>query len=328
MTKKILITGCAGFIGFHVAKSLLKNNIIYGVDNLNSYYDVNEKNLRIKILKKTNKKNFFFFKKNLNSVSFLEKLFEKFKFEYILHFAAQPGVRYSLINPDSYIKNNVNAFVKLIHLSAKYKIKHFIYSSSSSVYGLNKKLPADTTDSVDHPMSLYAATKRSNELIAHSYSCVFNLPTTGLRFFSVYGPHGRPDMAIYKFTKKIFNNKKIELYNYGLHKRDLNYIDYVVDFINKIIDEIPKKNKFLKLKVNNSIYPFKIYNVASGKNYSTLDVVNKISVILKKKAKIKKIALQKGEAVNTLGKRDKYYKVPIVSLENGLERFINWFLNK
>ena len=215
MMKTVLITGVAGFIGYHLAEKLLKSksHFVVGVDNLNNYYDVNLKNSRIKILKKFSK--FKFIKLDIKKDKELKKIFKKYKPKYIVNLAAQAGVRYSLENPKLYLESNIVGFFNLLDLSKIYKVKHFVYASTSSVYGANQKQPFRESDTADHPIQFYAATKRSNEIMAHSYSHLYNIPTTGLRFFTVYGPWGRPDMALFKFVKNILNHKPINVFNFG-----------------------------------------------------------------------------------------------------------------
>ena len=240
---KILITGSAGFIGFHVCKTFLKNNYsVCGIDNLNDYYDVKLKKDRTNFLK--NKfKNYKFIKIDISNKKSLEKLFKIKRFDTVINLAAQAGVRYSIKNPDAYVKSNLQGFCNLIELSTKYKIKHFVYASTSSVYGMNQKQPLSEKDNVDHPIQFYAATKRSNELIAHAYSHLFNLPTTGLRFFTVYGPWGRPDMALFLFTKNILKNKPIEIFNNGDHIRDFTYVDDVAKSVFYVSKKKTKKKQ-------------------------------------------------------------------------------------
>ena len=237
---KILVTGCAGFIGFHLSNYLLKNNYdIIGIDNLNKYYDVNLKKNRLKLLK--NYKNFQFIKFDLINKSKLDTIIKKYNIKYIIHLAAQAGVRYSLKNPKTYFKNNLEVFFNIIESSREKKIKHLIFASTSSVYGENKKFPSNEYDNTNNPISLYAATKKSNEILAYAYSSTYKLPSTALRFFTVYGPFGRPDMALFKFTKNILENKKIELYNNGYHSRDFTYIDDIVEGIVSVIKKPKKK---------------------------------------------------------------------------------------
>ncbi|MDA9663219.1 NAD-dependent epimerase/dehydratase family protein [bacterium] len=315
---KILITGTAGFIGFSLAKFLLKKKYnIIGCDVQNNYYDVKLKKSRLNILKKNKK--YFHFRKDLSKRQDIEKIFEKFKITAVIHLAAQPGVRYSITNPDAYVKSNLNSFVNLIDISAKKKIKNFIYASSSSVFGNQKKLPYSENDRTDFPESLYAATKKSNELIAHSYSSLYKMRTTGIRFFTIYGPWGRPDMAYFKFTKNILNNKIIEIYNKGEHSRDFTYIDDAVLGIYKI----------LKIKSKNSKKLFDIVNIGNNKPEKLKKFVSILENILNKKAKKKYISFQKGDVKKThasikyLTKNFKFK--PKTDLTTGLKKFVNWY---
>ena len=244
----ILVTGAAGFIGFNLASNLLKKKYnVIGIDSFDSYYDVNLKKRRILKLKSYN--NFKFYKIDITNKKKIDKLFSSNNIKYVINLAAQAGVRYSLLNPDSYIKNNIVGFHNILINSVKKKVRHFLYASTSSVYGMNKKIPFQEKDPVDHPIQLYAATKRSNELFAHAYSHLYNLPTTGLRFFTVYGPWGRPDMALFKFTKNIIAGKSIDVFNNGNHVRDFTYIDDIVHSIELLISKAPKKNKKINLQL-------------------------------------------------------------------------------
>ena len=235
---KILVTGAAGFIGMHVAETLLKRGEeIVGVDNLNSYYDVLLKRDRLQALRKY--PNFHFYKFDLSETSKVNELFEAEKFQRVIHLAAQAGVRYSLENPHAYIQSNVVAFTNILEACRKYPVEHLVYASSSSVYGSNQKLPFSTQDNVDHPVSLYAATKKANELMAHAYSHLYKIPTTGLRFFTVYGPWGRPDMAVFIFTRAILAGKPIDVFNYGKMQRDFTYIDDIVTGVLNVADRPP-----------------------------------------------------------------------------------------
>ena len=298
MNKNILVTGCAGFIGYHVTAKLIKNNYkIIGIDNLNNYYDKNLKLSRLKELRKISnkKKNYNFFKVDICNSRKLENLFKKYKFKTILHFAAQAGIRFSLKEPKEYVKSNLLGFFNILDLSKKFKIYHLIYASSSSVYGSNKNLPFNEKDSADHPLQLYAATKRSNELMAHSYSSLYNLPTTGLRFFTVYGPFGRPDMALYKFVRNIIYNKPIEIYNNGKHTRDFTYIDDVTNAVFKLIKIVPKKNmsRLSNLDPSESNAPFRIINIGSNKPIKLLTCIKLIEKIIGKTAIKKFMSAQK-----------------------------------
>ncbi len=329
---KILITGSAGFIGFHVCKIFLKDNYsVYGIDNLNDYYDVKLKKDRTNFLK-NNFKNYKFTKIDISNKKSLDKLFKVNRFDIVINLAAQAGVRYSIKNPDSYVKSNLQGFCNLIELSKNYKIKHFVYASTSSVYGMNQKQPLSEKDNVDHPIQFYAATKRSNELIAHAYSHLFNLPTTGLRFFTVYGPWGRPDMALFLFTKNILKNKPIEIFNNGDHIRDFTYVDDVAKSVFYISKKKPKKNKFIKDKTFPAISsaPFRVLNIGNNKPIKLLEYVKQIELKLKKKSKRKYLPLQKGDIRMTLAENKNIKKLigftPNTSIKFGINKFINWYL--
>ena len=329
---KILITGSAGFIGFHVCKIFLeKNYIVYGLDNLNNYYDINLKKNRIKFLKKNYKK-FNFLKIDLSNKLELKKIFKKNTFSRVINLAAQAGVRYSLKNPDAYVKSNLVGFCNLIELSKKYEIKHFIYASTSSVYGMNKKQPLRENHNVDHPIQFYAATKRSNELIAHAYSHLFNFPTTGLRFFTVYGPWGRPDMALFLFTKNILDNKPIEIFNNGNHIRDFTYIDDISKSVFNLSKKIPTTNKTKKRKYlpSESTAPFRILNIGNSKPVKLMKYIKQIEIRLNKKAKKKFLPLQTGDIRATLSDTSKLKKLtnykPNTPISFGINKFIDWYL--
>ncbi len=331
---KILVTGSAGFVGYHVSKLLLKHKYtVIGIDNLNNYYDVNLKKRRLQNLKQ-NKGKFIFYKTDLTNYKFLEKIFKKHKPKKIINLAAQAGVRYSLINPKAYINTNLLGFFNLIELSKENKVKNFVYASSSSIYGANTKLPFREDRIADHPIQLYAATKRSNELIAHAYSSIHGLPTVGLRFFTAYGPWGRPDQALFLFTKNIIKNKPIELFNYGDHSRDFTYIDDIAQAILLALKKIPKKDlKWNSQSPNpsSSKFPFRIYNIGGNKTITLMKYIKVIEKYLNKKAKIKFMPLQKGDvkyvssSINKIKKELGYY--PKVSVEEGVKKFIDWYKN-
>ncbi|MCX7953847.1 MAG: NAD-dependent epimerase/dehydratase family protein [Bacteroidales bacterium] len=341
---KILVTGIAGFIGFHVAKNLLNkgNYKIIGIDNLNNYYDVNLKIDRLKnlgidysgqsnTLIKSENGNLFFIKTDIEN-NFIINIFEEFKPEVVIHLAAQAGVRYSLENPFTYIYSNIVGFTNILESIRKFKVNHLIFASSSSVYGLNSKIPFSETDCANHPVSLYAATKRSGELIAHSYSYLFNIPTTCLRFFTVYGPWGRPDMALFTFVDSIINNKTINLFNYGEMFRDFTYIDDVVAPLVELIEKIPHGLKSIKnIDNSNSVAPFVIYNIGGGNPVKLTELVSIIEKKLNKKAKIKLTEMQKGDIVQTYAKNSKLKEslnfIPTTKIEDGIEKFINWYLD-
>ena len=326
--KSILITGVAGFIGFSLTEKLIKKDFfILGIDNLNNYYDVNLKYSRLRklgikismnknLIKSTKYDNFFFKKLDLIDYTKLNELMKENNFTHVIHLAAQAGVRYSLINPKSYITNNINAFWNIIDISRKLDVEHFIYASSSSIYGGLDSVPYDVNQKTDKPLSLYAATKKSNELIAHSYSNLYNLKSTGLRFFTVYGPWGRPDMAYYSFTKAIIDNQEIPVFNNGNLKRDFTYIDDAIESIVKVLDRSDNKN-------------FQIYNVGNNRPIKLLNFLNTLEKILNKKARITYMEHQKGDVYETWANIDPIvndfgYK-PKTDINEGLQRFIDWY---
>ncbi len=316
---KILVTGCAGFIGFHLTQDLLEksNYEIVGIDNLNSYYDVKLKKLRLQVLKNY-KSNFKFKKIDLNNNKSLDKLFKSCKFDYVVHLAAQAGVRYSITNPDAYIDSNISGFFNIINFSKQFKIKHFIFASTSSVYGVAKNFPVNEESDTDKPLTLYAATKKTNEVIAHSFANIYKLPSTALRFFTVYGPFGRPDMAFFKFADSISKNKRIDLYNNGKHYRDFTYVKDITASIIKLIKKQPNKN-----------IPFSIFNIGNGESIYLKDAIKIIEKKLGKKALIKNLPLQKGDVIKShsdINKLKKFinYK-PKTNIKKGLDKFIEWY---
>jgi UDP-glucuronate 4-epimerase len=336
---KILLTGAAGFIGFHLAKKLLEEKIqVYAIDNLNNYYDVNIKKQRIKILKSLSKKNktiFKFFKFDLSKKINFKKL-EKIKFNIIVNLAAQAGVRYSLINPHSYIDSNILGFLNILEFARKIKKITLIYASTSSVYGGSTEMPFSEKNAAVHPLQLYAATKRSNELMAHSYSYLYGINTIGLRFFTVYGPWSRPDMSLYTFAKNIMENKPIKIFNKGNHIRDFTYVDDIVLSILKLV----KTNKFKKYKIQKTINtsnpssssaPFEVYNIGNNSPTKLMHYIDLIEKGLGKKAKKKYINFQKGDIQNTHANVNKLIKKinykPSTSIEIGIKNFCNWFLD-
>ena len=332
----ILITGSSGFIGYHLTKRLLKSKInIIGIDNLNSYYDVNLKKARLEDLHKTSKKekvDFTFFQEDIENHAKIEKIFKKYKPNKVVNLAAQAGVRYSLENPSAYIKANLEGFSNIIELSRQYSIEHLIFASSSSVYGGNKKLPFNETDNVDHPVSLYAATKKANELIAHSYSHLYSLPVTGLRFFTVYGPWGRPDMALFLFTKAILNNKEINIYNNGKMTRDFTYIDDIVESLSRIIDKVPESDKifnYMEPNPSTSWAPYKVFNIGNSNPTQLLDYIEAIEKATGLKAKRKYLPMQPGDVENTSADthslEDWINFKPNTSIEKGVTEFVSWY---
>ena len=322
----ILVTGCAGFIGFHLSKKLIEKDLfVVGVDDLNTYYDVKLKKDRLKILNKISKKNkFIFYKTDISKNDDIKKVFKKHNIDYVVNLAAQAGVRYSIQNPEAYVKSNLVGFANILENCKNNKVKHLLYASTSSVYGSNTKFPYKEKHRTDHPIQFYAATKRSNELMAHSYSHLFKLPTTGLRFFTVYGPWGRPDMALYKFTKNIIQNKYIDLYNKGNHSRSFTYIDDIVFAIISLLKKIPK------IKKNSKKAPFRIINIGNDKSETLMNYVKVIEKKLNKKAKKKLLPLQKGDIKSTVAditllKNTTKFK-PKTSISDGISKFIDWYL--
>lgn len=315
----LLITGSSGFIGYHVATKFLKTGgfkKIVGVDNMNSYYDVKLKKNRLKELKKFSE--FKFYLADCCNKNKIKNIIIKNKINYIIHLAAQAGVRDSIYNPDIYYKYNVDGFYNIVNLAKKYRIKHLVYASTSGVYGDAKKFPLSEDDNSNNPMSFYAATKKINEIIAYSYSHIYKLPTTGLRFFTVYGPFGRPDMSLYMFVRNIFNKKKIDLYNYGNHFRDFTYIDDLVNFVRKIVKIIP-----------NGKTPYEIYNVCSKRPVSLKFYIKLIEKKIGMKSKKNYLKLQAGDVVKSHGDNKKIKNVTkkfvMTKITKGIDVFVEWY---
>ncbi|WP_142437045.1 NAD-dependent epimerase [Enterococcus casseliflavus] len=328
---KILITGSAGFIGYHLIKRLssIKENEIFGIDNINAYYDKSLKLDRINNIERL--PNVHFKEMDITNKDCLFHFFSQEKFEIVVNLAAQAGVRYSIENPRAYIDANINGFLNVLEACREYPVKHLLYASSSSVYGGNTKVPFSTEDNVDHPVSLYAATKKSNELMAHTYSHLYSIPTTGLRFFTVYGPYGRPDMAYYSFTKNIFEHKPIKLYNHGEMLRDFTYIDDVVEGICRLIDLPPKKNDNWNLQniTSESWAPYKIYNIGNNSPVSLLEFIETIENHTGILAKKEFVGMQKGDVIKTYADvNDLEKKIgfkPHTSLDDGIKKFVKWY---
>ncbi|WP_299100123.1 NAD-dependent epimerase [uncultured Winogradskyella sp.] len=335
---KVLVTGAAGFIGFYVSKILLsKGHQVVGLDNVNDYYDVNLKYDRLKELGidkteaeefnsicKSNSTNFTFVRMNLEDRIKLPKLFESEEFEIVCNLAAQAGVRYSLENPETYVDSNLVGFLNILECCRNNAIKHLVYASSSSVYGMNKKIPFSTDDNVDHPISLYAATKKSNELMAHTYSHLFKIPTTGLRFFTVYGPWGRPDMAMFLFTDAIVNDKPIKVFNHGNMERDFTFIDDIVEGVVRIIEKSTTERIASK-----ELY--KVYNIGNNDSVKLLDFIKEIEINLNKVATKNMMEMQPGDVERTWADVDELIKDydyrPNTSIKHGVKSFIDWFKN-
>jgi UDP-glucuronate 4-epimerase len=342
---KILVTGTAGFIGSHLALKLLsRGDEVVGLDNINDYYDQSVKYGRLEIsgidkqsieygktVLSKKYKNYQFIKINLEDKEALEKLFEEQKFDKVINLAAQAGVRYSLTNPDAYIQSNIVGFLNLLECCRHNNIKHLVYASSSSVYGLNKEQPFSTSADVSHPMSLYAASKKSNELMAHTYSHLYDIPTTGLRFFTVYGPWGRPDMALFLFTKAILEKKAIDVFNHGDMQRDFTYIDDIVEGVIRVLDNPPSGVKEEQINPSNSSAPYKIYNIGNNNPVQLMDFIEAIEKKLGIKAKKNMLPIQAGDVLSTYADiedlvKDLGYK-PATPIQKGIDEFIDWYLD-
>ncbi|WP_296317487.1 NAD-dependent epimerase [Winogradskyella sp. UBA3174] len=333
---KVLVTGAAGFIGFYVSKVLLeKGHKVVGLDNINDYYDVNLKFSRLKELGinqneaeefnslcKSKNESFTFIRMNLENREELPHLFRKEKFDIVCNLAAQAGVRYSLENPETYIDSNLVGFLNILECCRHNDIKHLVYASSSSVYGLNEKIPFSTDDNVDYPISLYAATKKSNELMAHTYSHLFKIPTTGLRFFTVYGPWGRPDMAMFLFTDAIVKDRPIKVFNHGKMERDFTYIDDIVEGVVRIIEKSSEK------RIDHNEF-YKIYNIGNNNSVKLLDFIKEIEYNLDKVATKEMLPMQPGDVERTWADVNQLIKdydySPNTSIKEGVKYFIDWF---
>ena len=334
---KILVTGAAGFIGFYTSKVLINHgHTVVGLDNINDYYDINLKYARLNELgidkheasifntlsKSKKETTFSFIRMNLEDREALPNLFKSESFDVVCNLAAQAGVRYSLENPESYVDSNLVGFLNILECCRNFSIKHLVYASSSSVYGLNKKVPFSTDDNVDHPISLYAATKKSNELMAHTYSHLFKIPTTGLRFFTVYGPWGRPDMAMFLFTDAIVKNKPIKVFNYGKMERDFTYIDDIVEGVVRILEH-PNKERIEK----NDLY--KVYNIGNNNSVKLLDFIKEIEINLETEAEKNMLPIQPGDVERTWANVDDLIKdydyKPNTSISHGVKAFVEWY---
>ena len=332
MTKTILITGVAGFIGFSLCKKLTneKHNII-GIDNLNSYYDVNLKQSRIRELEKNNKK-FTFHKIDIENNKYIEEIFNKYKPDVVFNLAAQAGVRYSIDNPREFISTNIKGFINILEACRTHKIKHLIYASSSSVYGGNMQLPYSENNTVDHPISVYAASKKTNELLAHTYSHLYSLPCTGLRFFTVYGPWGRPDMSYFLFTKSILAGEKINIFNNGDMSRDFTYIDDICESLVRLMEKIPSGEKDFDMKnpaAHSSWAPHKVFNIGNSSSINLMEFIEIIEKELGEKALKNFLPMQPGDVKLTLADTSLLenwigYK-PSTNIKDGIKEFVKWY---
>jgi UDP-glucuronate 4-epimerase len=330
--KKILVTGAAGFIGFHLCKSLLsRDNLVVGLDNLNDYYDVDLKKARLAMLE--NENNFRFVKTALQDKEGVLNLFRTEKFDAAVNLAAQAGVRYSLVNPYSYIDSNIYGFLNILEGCRHNNVGHLVFASSSSVYGANTKMPFSVHHNVDHPVSLYAATKKANELMAHAYSSLYKIPCTGLRFFTVYGPWGRPDMAYFLFTKAILAGKPIDVFNYGKMQRDFTYIDDITEGVIRVMDKIPESS--LKWSGDNpdpaaSYAPYKLYNIGNNNPVELMRLIEVIEDCLGRKAEKNLLPIQAGDVPATYADVDDLINdagfKPETPIEEGIRRFVQWYV--
>ncbi|WRH66141.1 MAG: NAD-dependent epimerase [Planktothrix sp. GU0601_MAG3] len=319
----LLVTGVAGFIGFHLCQRLLdRGDTIIGIDNLSDYYDISLKQARLEQLK--NRVGFSFEKLDLADRQGVNKLFTQGNFEQVAHLAAQAGVRYSLKNPYAYIDSNLVGFLNILEGCRHAQIQHLVYGSSSSVYGANKKIPFSVEDNVDYPISLYAATKKSNELIAHSYSHLYQIPMTGLRFFTVYGPWGRPDMAMFIFTKAILEETPIDVFNYGKMQRDFTYVDDIVEGVIRTLDRIPQPGENPHTNA-----PYKLYNIGNNKPIELLHLIEVLETVLGKSAIKNFMPIQPGDVPITYADVDALIQdvefQPNTSIEVGVQRFVEWY---
>ena len=329
--KNILVTGAAGFIGFHLSKRLLADGFhVFGVDILNDYYDVNIKTDRLKRLGQNSR--FSFFKTDLSDLAGMTDIFASHQIDAVVNLAAQAGVRYSLINPHAYVESNLVGFVNVLECCRHHHVKHLVFASSSSVYGANTNMPFSVHDNVDHPVSLYAATKKSNELMAHTYSHLYELPCTGLRFFTVYGPWGRPDMALFLFTKAILNNEPIKVFNHGKMRRDFTYIDDIVEGVVRVIDNPPKgRPEWSGEKPDPSCpkAPYKVYNIGNSSPVLLMDFIEAIEKAIGKTAEKNMMPLQPGDVPATWANVDDLvedldYK-PATPIQQGVDNFVKWY---
>jgi len=328
---RILVTGAAGFIGFHLCKKLIETSQdVVGLDNLNDYYDVNLKQDRLRQL--SGSRNFRFMKADLSDRAYLTELFSLERFDRVVNLAAQAGVRYSLGNPYAYIDANISGFLNILEGCRNYRVEHLIFASSSSVYGANTKMPFSVHDNVDHPVSLYGATKKANELMAHTYASLFNLPCTGLRFFTVYGPWGRPDMVLFLFTKAILEGRPIDVFNYGKMERDFTYIDDIIEGVVRVMEKTPEPNAGWNGNhpdAGTSYAPYRLYNIGNNNPVELMRFIEVLENCLGKKAEKNLLPIQPGDVPSTCADvddlvRDVGFK-PSTPIEAGIKKFVEWY---
>jgi len=326
-----LVTGAAGFIGFHVSQRLLAaGHQVVGIDNLNDYYDVNLKHARLNLIKAN--PGFTFIEMDLADRDAMASLFGQNRFQRVIHLGAQAGVRYSIENPHAYADANLIGHLNILEGCRHHKIEHLLYASSSSVYGLNRKMPFSTEDSVDHPVSLYAATKKANELMSHTYSHLYQLPTTGLRFFTVYGPWGRPDMALFKFTRALIAGEAIDVYNQGQMKRDFTYIDDIAEAIVRLQDVIPQKDDHWTVETGSpatSSAPYRVYNIGNSQPVTLMSYIEAIEKALGITANKNLMPMQPGDVLETSADTSALFEAigfkPQTGVEEGVKKFVDWY---
>ena len=329
--RKILVTGAAGFIGFHLSRRLLKEgDTVVGLDNLNDYYDVSLKQARLKLLQEN--EGFRFIRANLADRNELDSLFAKNGFEIVVNLAAQAGVRYSLKNPYAYLDSNLTGFLNILEGCRHHPAKHLVFASSSSVYGGNTRMPFSTRDNVDHPLSLYAATKKSNELMAHAYASLYRIPCTGLRFFTVYGPWGRPDMALFLFTRAILENRPIDVFNHGKMKRDFTYIDDIVEGVVRVLDRIPEPDPAWRgdsPDPSSSFAPYRLYNIGNNRPVDLMEYITVLEDQLGRKADRNLLPMQAGDVPATCADVEDLTAAvgfrPATPIKEGIRRFVAWY---
>lgn len=329
--RKILVTGAAGFIGFHLSRRLLKEgDAVFGLDNLNDYYDVSLKQARLKLLQEN--EGFRFIRANLADRNELDSLFAKNGFEIVVNLAAQAGVRYSLKNPYAYLDSNLTGFLNVLEGCRHHPVKHLVFASSSSVYGGNTRMPFSTRDNVDHPLSLYAATKKSNELMAHAYASLHRIPCTGLRFFTVYGPWGRPDMALFLFTRAILENRPIDVFNHGKMKRDFTYIDDIVEGVVRVLDRIPEPDPAWRgdsPDPSSSFAPYRLYNIGNNRPVDLMEYITVLEDQLGRKADRNLLPMQAGDVPATCADVEDLTAAvgfrPATPIKEGIRRFVAWY---